>query len=164
MLSLFAATADLSCEVQRTISQPVTGGQCSENSVLRLCTSEEIMCSCLGQGILLEWMNSLFTELVNFVNTGPTMFAPIMEDATGATAVVAAVNPRDNITSDLTLNVTTTATVDASQFNNTAIRCEDVSGPAGGMQRMIFLFGGFIYTHSHTYDALFEKLNERLQH
>ena len=36
------------------------------------------------------------------------------DSATGATAVVAAVNPRDSITNDLTLSVTTTATVNAT--------------------------------------------------
>ena len=145
MLSLFAATADLSCQVQRTVSRPVTGGQCPDNSVLRLCTSEEIMCSCLGQGVLVEWMHSLFMADIVYINIGGTVFPPRTDSATGATAVVTAVNPRDNITSELTLNVTTTATVNGNEFNNTAIRCGDASGPTGGMERMIFLFGGFIH-------------------
>ena len=145
LLPLLAATADLSCQVQRTISQPVTGGQCPDNSGLRLCPSEVIMCSCLGQGLLIQWTNRLFTQLVVFTNTGPTSFAPIVDPTTGASAVVTAVNPRVSITSALTLSVTTTATVNVTQFNNTAIRCEDASGPAGGMEKMIFLFGKFIH-------------------
>ena len=63
---------------------------------------------------------------------------------TRASAVVTAVNPRDNITTDLTLNVTTTAAVNASQFNNTAIRCEDTSGPSGRMEQTILLYGRFM--------------------
>ena len=140
-----AATVDLSCQVRRTVSQPVSGGQCPDNSALRLCTSEEIMCSCLGQGIILEWMHSLFTANIIYVNSGGTVFPSRVDSATGATAVVTAVNQFVNITSDLTLNVTTTATVNASQFNNTAIRCQDASGPAGGMEQMIFVLGRFIH-------------------
>ena len=128
--------------MQRTISQPVIGGQCPDNSALQLCVNEEIMCTCLGQGVALEWENTLFTDQVAFTNLGTTMIGAQEDDsATGATAVVTAVNPRDNITSDVTLNVTTTATVNANQFNNTAIRCQDTSGPPGGMERTILLFG-----------------------
>ena len=87
----------------------------------------------------------MFADVMSFINTSPTMFAPIVDSATGATAVATDVNPFDNITSDLTLNVTTTATVNVAQFNNTAIRCQDASGPAGGMEQMIFLFGRFIH-------------------
>ena len=145
LLPLLVATVDLSCQVQRTISQPVTGGRCPDNSGLRLCPSEGIMCSCFGQGLLLQWRNSLFTQLVVFTNNGPTSFAPTVDPTTGATAVATVVNPRVNLTSDLTLSVTTTATLNASQFNNTAIGCEDASGPSGAMERMIFLFGRFIH-------------------
>ena len=158
LLPLLAATVDLSCQVQRTISQPVTGGQCPDSSVLRLCPSEVIMCSCVGQGILIEWLYSLFTDSVAFTNTGTTMTrAQVVESATGASAVVTAVNPLMNITSDLTLSVTTTATVNASQFNNTAITCWDASGPTGGMEQTIFLFGRFILLPPN--DALSKKLN-----
>ena len=123
----------------------MTEGQCPGSSV---CPSEEIVCSCVAQGILIQWINNLFTDIVAFTNTGSTMVgAQVVESATGARAVATAVNPLMNITSDLTLSVTTTATLNASQFNNTAIRCEDASGPPGGMQQMIFLFGRFIHNH-----------------
>ena len=142
------------------MSQPVTGEQCQDNSVLRLCTSEEIMCSCLAQGVVLSWLNNLFIESLSFLNTGGGNNAVIgdqdVDSATGATAVVTAVNPRVDIASNLTLSVTTTATVNASQFDNNTIMCEDDSGPSGEMQQTIFLFGRFIHLHCfaiHTYDA-----------
>ena len=69
------------------------------------------------------------------------MVGAVSTDAnTGASAVVTAVNPRDNITTDLTLNVTTTAAVNAMEFNNTAIRCQDSSGPPE-MEQIILLYG-----------------------
>ena len=127
----------------------MTGGQCPDNSVLRLCTSEEIMCSCLAQGVVLSWLNNLFIESLSFLNTGGGNSAMIgdqdVDSATGATAVVTAVNPQVDIASNLTLSVTTTAAVNASQFNNTAIRCQDDSGHVGEMERTIFLFGRFIH-------------------
>ena len=143
--SLPAATAELSCRVQRSISQPVTDQpQCPESNI-QLCTSEEILCSCFGEGILVEWLNALFEINIVFANTGGTMVGAVSTDAnTRASAVVTAVNPRDNITTYLTLNVTTTAAINASQFNNTAIRCQDVSGPPGGMEQTLLIYGRFL--------------------
>jgi len=141
VLSTSEAAVDLSCQVQRTISQLVTGGQCPDSSVLRLCPSEVITCTCFGEGLLLEWKNSLFAASLVFINLGIAMTGDQLVDiATGATAVVTAVNPRENITSDINFSVTTTTTINAIQFNNTAIRCEDASGPAEGIEQMIFLF------------------------
>ena len=137
-----AATPDLSCQVQRTISQPVTGQPDCPDSNTQLCTSEGILCSCFGEGNLVEWLNALFEGNIVFSNTGATMVGAALVDAnTGASAVVTAVNPLINITTDLTLNVITTAAVNASQFNNTAIRCQDASGPPGGMEQTILLYG-----------------------
>ena len=79
------------------------------------------------------------------------MVGAVSTDAnTGASVVVTAINPRDNITTDLTLNVTTTAAINASQFNNTAIRCQDESGPPGGMEQTILLYGRFMQVGIHT--------------
>ena len=91
-------------------------------------------------------MNALFERNIVFANTGGTMVDDPATDAnTGASGVVTAVNPRDNITTDLTLNVTTNAAVNASEFNNTAIRCQDSSGPPG-MEQTILIYGRFMYT------------------
>ena len=141
-----AATVDLSCQVQRTISQPVTGQPQCPDSNTKLCTSEIILCSCFGKGATIEWQHTLFSDTIDFLNTGSRMVGARERDAnTGASAVVTAVNPRDNITTDLTLNVTTTAAVNASQFNNTAIRCQDTSGPPGGMEQTLLIYGRFMH-------------------
>ena len=56
----------------------------------------------------------LFSSNLDFTNTGSTMVgARETDDNTGALAVVTAVNPLVNITTDLMLNVTTTAAVNA---------------------------------------------------
>ena len=136
-----AATVDLSCQAQRTISQPVTGQPQCPDSNTQLCTSEGILCSCFGEENLVEWLNALFERNIVFVNTGGTMVSAVLTDAnTGASAEVTAVNPQVNFTTDLTLNVTTTAAVNAMEFNNTAIRCQDSSGPPG-MEQIILLYG-----------------------
>lgn len=104
------------------------------------------MCSCFGEGGAIEWQNALFSRNLDFSNTGSTMVGARETDPnTGATAVVTAVNPLVNITTDLTLNVTTTAAVNAMEFNNTAIRCQDVSGPIGGMEQTVLIYGRFMY-------------------
>ena len=140
-----AATVDLSCQVQRTISQPVIGQPQCPDSNARLCTGEGILCSCFGEGNVIEWLNALFERNIVFVNTGGTMVDDsATDDDTGASGVVRAVNPRDNITTDLTLSVTTTAAVNASEFNNTAIRCQDDDGPPG-MEQTILIYGRFMY-------------------
>ena len=139
------ATADLSCRVQRAISQPVTGQPQCPDSNTHLCTSERILCSCFGEGVVVEWQNTLFSGSLDFTNTGSTMVGARETDPnTGATAVVTAVNPLVNITTDLTLNVTTTAAVNAMEFNNTAIRCQDGDGPPGRMEQTIFIYGRFM--------------------
>ena len=140
------ATADLSCHVQRTVSQPVTGqSQCSDNNT-QLCTSERMLCSCFGEGVVVEWQNTLFSSNLDFLNTGSTMVGAQETDAnTRASAVVTAVNPLVNITTDLTLNVTTTAAVNAMEFNNTAIRCQDASGAPGGMEQTVLIYGRFMH-------------------
>ena len=139
------ATADLSCQVQRTISQPVTGQPQCPDSNTQICTSERILCSCFGEGVVVEWQNTLFSSNLDFLNTGSTMVgAQETDDNTGALAVVNVVNPLVNITTDLTLNVTTTAAVNASEFNNTAIRCQDGDGPPGRMEQTIFIYGRFV--------------------
>ena len=144
LCSLPAATPDLSCQVQRTISLPVTGQPYCPDSNTQLCVSEGILCSCFGEEIVVEWLNALFERSIVFSNTGSTMVGDVLTDAnTRASTVVTAVNPRDNITTNLTLNVTTTAAVNASQFNNTAIRCQDSSGPPG-MEQTILLYGRFL--------------------
>ena len=147
MFLLPAATVDLSCQVQRTISLPVTGQpQCADSNT-QLCTGEGILCSCFGEGIVVEWRNALFSSNIVIANTGDTMVgAQDTDPNTGASAVVTAVNARENITTDLTLNVTTTTTVNAIEFNNTAIRCQDVSGPPGGMEQTMLIYGRFMYT------------------
>lgn len=119
------------------------------------------MCSCLGQGLILEWISSLFTGLLVFTNNGPTSFAPIIDHTTEATAVATDVNPRVDLASVLTLSVSTTAMVDATQFNNTTIRCKDAFGPAGGTEQMISLFVRFMRSHSfhHLMMLYLEKLN-----
>ena len=140
--------------MQRTISQPVTGGQCpdpaTESTVLRLCPSEGIMCSCftfgVGQGNLLLWQNDVFAnDVIAILNAGGAMGAmvgnEVVDIPTGATAVVTAVNTFVNISSDLTLNVTT---VNANQFNNTDLGCQD--GMGNTMEEMILLFGRFLHT------------------
>ena len=140
-----AATVDLSCQVQMTISQPVTGQPQCSGSNTHLCTSERILCSCFGEGVVIEWQNTLFTTNIDFINTGNTMVgARETDDNTGASAVVTAVNPLVNITTDLTLNVTTTAAVNAMEFNNTAIRCQDATGPPGRMEHMVLIYGRFM--------------------
>ena len=139
------ATADLSCRVQRTISQPVTGQPQCPDSNTHLCPNEVIMCSCFGEGVVVEWQNTLFSSNLDFLNTGSTMVgARETDDDTGATAEVTVVNPLVNITTDLTLNVTTTAAVNAMEFNNTAIRCQDGDGPPGRMEQTIFIYGRFM--------------------
>ena len=140
------ATVDLSCQVQRTISQPVTDQPYCPDSNTHLCPNEVIRCSCFGEGVAIEWESALFSNNLDFTNTGTTMVgARERDDNTGALAVVTAVNLRDNITTDLTLNVTTTAAVNASQFNNTAIRCQDASGPPGGMEQTLLIYGRFMH-------------------
>ena len=140
------ATANLSCQVQRTISQPVTGQPQCPDSNTHVCPNEIVMCSCFGEGAAIEWRNTLFSSNLDFTNTGSTMVgAHETDDNTGATALVTAVNPRVNITTDLTLNVTTTAAVNAMEFNNTAIRCQDASGPIGGMEQTVLIYGRFMH-------------------
>ena len=140
------ATADLSCHVQRTISQPVTGQPQCPDSNTQLCTSERILCSCFGEGVVVEWQNTLFSSNLDFLNTGSTMVGAEETDAnTRASAVVTAVNPLVNITTDLTLNVTTTAAVNAMEFNNTTIRCQDASGASGGMEQTVLIYGRFMH-------------------
>ena len=139
------ATADLSCQVQRTTSLPVTGQPQCSGSNTQLCTSERILCSCFGEGAAIEWQNTLFSRNLDFTNTGSTMVGARETDpTTGASAVVTAVNPLVNITTDLTLNVTTTAAVNAMEFNNTAIGCQDASGPPGRMEQTILIYGRFM--------------------
>ena len=140
------ATADLSCQVQRTISVPGTGQPHCPNSNTHLCTNERILCSCFGEGVVVEWQNTLFSSNLDFLNTGSTMVGARETDPnTGASAIVTAVNLRDNITTDLTLNVTTTAAVNAMEFNNTAIRCQDGDGPPGRMEQTILIYGRFMH-------------------
>ena len=149
VLITYAATVDLSCQVQRRISQPVTGQPQCPDSNTQLCTSEGILCSCFGEGNLVEWLNALFEGNIVFANTGGTMVGARETDAnTGASAVVTAVNPRDNITTTLTLNVMTAAAVNAVEFNNTAIRCQDTSGPPGGIEQTILIYGRFMYVNT----------------
>ena len=147
-----AATVQLSCQVQRTISLPVTG-QCTDSNT-QLCPNEVIMCSCFGEGAAIEWQNTLFSRNLDFTNTGSTMVGARETDpTTGSSAVVTTVNPLVNITTELTLNVTTTAAVNAVEFNNTAIRCQDASGPPGGMEETILIYGRFmhdVHTNSST--------------
>ena len=140
------ATVDLSCEVQRAISQPVTGQPQCPDSNTHLCPNDTLMCSCFGEGGAIEWQNAFFSNNLDFSNTGSTMVGARETDAnTGATAVVTAVNPLVNITANLTLNVTTTAAVNAMEFNNTAIRCQDGDRPPGRMEQTILIYGRFMY-------------------
>ena len=99
-----------------------------------------------GEGVVVEWQNTLFSSNLDFLNTGSTMVGAQETDPnTGASAIVTAVNLRDNITTDLTLNVTTTAAVNAMEFNNTAIRCQDGDGPPGRMEQTILIYGRFMH-------------------
>ena len=146
MFLLPAATADLSCQVQRTVSQPVTGQPQCPDSNTQLCKGEGILCSCFGEGIVVEWLNALFERNIVFANTGGTMVGADLTDVNvEASAIVTAVNPLVNMTTNLTLNVTTTAAVNAMEFNNTAIRCQNTSGPPGGMEQTILIYGRFMY-------------------
>ena len=140
-----AAAVDLSCQVQRAISLPVAGQPQCPDSNTHLCPNEIVMCSCFGEGAAIEWQNSLFSSNLDFTNTGSTMVgARETDDNTGASAVVTAVNSLVNITTDLTLNVTMSATVNAMEFNNTAIRCQDATGPPGRMEHMVLIYGRFM--------------------